>query len=95
MDPQYLGGSVRCYRQLLELSQHQLAALAGNAFSQSYVSRLERGLRPSDDQHVDKLAAVLGVSSDDLLRRPRFVRQASRLRPVVLRAVSTLATERK
>ena len=93
MDITHLGGNLRYYRQHLRLSQLALANRAGSAFCQSYVSRLECGLRPSDDQHVQTLAAALGVDRDALVRRPLVVRQVGRLRPVVLRASPTPARE--
>ena len=93
MNLEHLGVNVRCYRQLLGLSQHDLAARAGDHFSQSYLSRLERGLRPNDHHHVNQIAAALGVSADALLRRPRVVRQVSKLRPAVLLTGSTPVLE--
>lgn len=89
MDLAYLGGNVRYIRLLRRLSQLELANRAGSAFSQSYVSRLECGLRPSDSQHVSALATALEVSPDALLRRPRVVRCASALKPVVLSTLTS------
>ena len=85
--------NLRYYRQHLGLSQLELATRAGSAFSQSYVSRLECGLRPSDSQHVQALAAALGVGRDALVRPPRIVRQVATLRPVILRVAPTPALE--
>jgi transcriptional regulator with XRE-family HTH domain len=48
----------------LGLSQAELGTRAG--FSQQYVSMLERGLIPSDPNHVLRLAAVLGVDAEAL-----------------------------
>ena len=93
MGLQHLGVNVRYYRQLLGLTQHGLVARAANAFSQSSLSRLESDPSPTDDQHIDTLATALEVSRDDLLHRPRIVREPSRLRPVVLRRLSPTPTE--
>jgi transcriptional regulator with XRE-family HTH domain len=48
----------------LGLSQAELAIRAG--FKQQYVSLLERGMRPTDESHVVKLAEVLGVEAEAL-----------------------------
>jgi transcriptional regulator with XRE-family HTH domain len=48
----------------LGLSQRQLAERVG--FSQQYISMLERGLVPSDPNHVLRLAGVLGVDPETL-----------------------------
>jgi transcriptional regulator with XRE-family HTH domain len=47
-------------RRAIGYSQAELARRAG--FDQSYVSRLERGLVPSDVAHAERLAGVLGVA---------------------------------
>jgi transcriptional regulator with XRE-family HTH domain len=70
----FLGQNLRDLRTARRQSQHALADQAGPPFSQSYISRLERGLVPSDVGHVDILAAALGVSPRRLLQRPRHVR---------------------
>jgi transcriptional regulator with XRE-family HTH domain len=49
------------------LSQAELGAKAG--FSQQYISMLERGLVPSDPNHVLRLAAVLDVEPKALSAR--------------------------
>jgi hypothetical protein len=43
----------------------------------------ERGLRPSGE-HVRRLAEVVGVPAETLLRRPRVVRQHDALQAVVI-----------
>ena len=73
----YLGTNVRRYRVDARLSQLALARLAGAGFSQSYISEIERGLKPSDPAHVERLATVLGVRSAALLRRVRVRRLAA------------------
>jgi transcriptional regulator with XRE-family HTH domain len=70
----HLGSNLRDFRKIRGLSQQGLALRAGPPFSQTYVSRLERGLCPADVAHVEVLAAVLGVSPRRLLQRPRRVR---------------------
>lgn len=68
---QHLATNLRLLRLEARLSQHQLAMLAGDGFSQSYVSDLERGLWPSSPAHVDQLASALGVETSTLMRRAR------------------------
>jgi transcriptional regulator with XRE-family HTH domain len=65
----YLGSNLRRLRRERDLTQAQLAERTG--FDQSYISRLERGLRPSHDSHINTLAAALGVTTQRLLRRSR------------------------
>ena len=48
----------------LRISQAELASRAG--FKQQYISLLERGLKPTDEAHIVRLAAVLGVQPADL-----------------------------
>ena len=67
----YLAANLRRYRAESGWSQAFLAAKAGEGISQPYVSDLERGLRPGDRAHVVRLAAALGVTEADLLRRVR------------------------
>jgi len=55
-------------RRALNLTQVEIANAAGLA--QQYVSELERGLQPSDPNHVLRLAAVLGVEPE-VLSAPR------------------------
>jgi transcriptional regulator with XRE-family HTH domain len=51
-------------RRARGLSQAQLGHAAG--FNQQYISDLERGLRPFDAAHVERLAAALHVDADAL-----------------------------
>ena len=67
----YLRENLRRLRSECRWSQAELARRAGDGFSQAYVSRLEGGLRPSEDKHVDRLASVFGLERRDLLRRVR------------------------
>jgi transcriptional regulator with XRE-family HTH domain len=69
-----LAPNLRELRQARGFSQQALAFAAGPPFSQSYISRLERGLAPSDLAHIDVLASKLGVSARRLLQRPRHAR---------------------
>jgi transcriptional regulator with XRE-family HTH domain len=68
---QYLALNLRRLRLEARLSQLQLAALAGQGFSQPYVSDLERGRWPYDHAHVARLAEALSVEKAALLRRVR------------------------
>jgi transcriptional regulator with XRE-family HTH domain len=69
----FLSQNLRDLRTARRQSQHALALQLGAPFSQSYLSRLERGLMPSDAGHVARLAAALGVSPRRLLQQPRAV----------------------
>ena len=84
MHAPFLATNLRFYRELGRVSQHQLAVRAGPPFSQSVISRLERGLQPSDPSQIETLASALNVPHDALLRRPRRVRRLDALRPAVL-----------
>jgi transcriptional regulator with XRE-family HTH domain len=68
---QQLPGALRRLRRERELSQTQLAAIAGGGICQQYISALERGLRPSHIVHVERLAKALDVDVLDLLGLPR------------------------
>ena len=95
MDYLYFGINLRFFRQLCGLTQGELADQAGVP-SQSYLSRLERGLRPSGPDQVAELAEVLGVPVAVLLRRPRVVTRVDATRPVLFRAGSeSFATEQR
>lgn len=74
---QYLAVNLRRLRLDARLSQQQLAARAGDGFSQPYVSDLERGRWPVDRAHVSRLATALGVDEATLLRRVRRVTAAA------------------
>jgi transcriptional regulator with XRE-family HTH domain len=71
----YLSGNLRLFRLAQRLTQQQLVARLGDGFTQSYVSRLENGLRPVDPQHVDRLAEALGVLPLALVSRPAHPRR--------------------
>jgi transcriptional regulator with XRE-family HTH domain len=51
--------NLRLIRTARGYSQRVLGVRAG--FTPFYISQLERGLTPSADVHVDRLAAALGV----------------------------------
>ena len=89
---EYLGQNIRFYRRLRGFAQHELAARAGLAFTQPYVSKLECGWRPFDVSHVDALAAALSLSRQQLLRQPRIVQSD---RPVIVTTAKRLARERR
>jgi hypothetical protein len=60
-----LGTNLRLIRVARGLSQHRLGVRAG--FTGVYISQLERGLKPSSDDHVDRLAAALDVPPEALM----------------------------
>jgi predicted transcriptional regulator len=51
-------------RRALGWSQAELGKRVG--FTQQYVSALERGLMPTEDEHVSRLAEALGVEAHSL-----------------------------
>jgi transcriptional regulator with XRE-family HTH domain len=53
-------------RRTLGLSQTALVHRLGAPFTQSYISDLERGLRPVASDHVDRIAAALNVPAPAL-----------------------------
>ena len=61
-----LSHNLRRIRRSRDLTQVDLAATT--RLSQQYLSSLERGLRPTRDDHVHRLAEALGVSDAALLR---------------------------
>ena len=63
--PQNLARNLRLLRIDAGLSQHQLALRAG--LRQQDVSAFERGLWPSEPEHVAALARALGVTEAALL----------------------------
>lgn len=71
----YLAANLRHERRAADVTQEQLAARTG--LSRSYLSNLERGLRPVEGNHVTLIADALGVSTNVLLRCPRKPRQQS------------------
>ena len=66
---------LRQTRRECDVTQAALAAKAG--LSRSYVINLERGMPPSDPQHVRRLAEALNVAETRLLRRRRVINVAS------------------
>ena len=85
MDFDHLGRNIRHFRRLRNLTQSELAQRVRPTLGQADISKLERGLRPSDPSHVVQLAQALGVPAAALLRRPRVITRADATRPVVLR----------
>ena len=82
----YFGPNLKYFRQLRQFTQDQLARRATRhrcSFSQTYISRLERGMKPARDEHVNALAVALEVPVSVLLSRPRIVRAAEG-RPVII-----------
>ena len=84
----YFGPNLKYFRALRHLTQDGLARSVTatrrwRGFSQTYISRLERGMRPSREEHVDALAVALQVPASALLSRPRIVR-ATEGRPVIV-----------
>ncbi len=53
-------------RRALGLSQADLVRRLGPPFTQGYISALERGLRPSDSSHVDRIAQAVNIAPDTL-----------------------------
>lgn len=62
---QLLGANVRHYQKLKDMTQEELAALAG--MERSYVSDLERGQRNPTVRALGRLAEALGVHPNLLL----------------------------
>lgn len=89
----FLGANLHELRTARRLTQHALAQLAGPPFSQAYISRLERGLMPSDPGHIDILAALLKVSPRRLLQPPRPARAFRPRRHAAPDHVSAASTE--
>ena len=71
LEYQFLAVNLRRFRADARLSQSEVATAAGAPFSQRYISELERGLYPSDRDHVAILARVLSVEPEALVRRVR------------------------
>lgn len=61
----HFGGRVRAFRTAAELSQAELAALAG--MRQPYIADIERGVINPTLTTIAALAAGLGVSRSDLM----------------------------
>jgi transcriptional regulator with XRE-family HTH domain len=66
----YFGENLRLIRVRRCLSQAELARRSGVG-SQQYLSNLENGLRPSDENHLRLLATALDVAESSLTRRIR------------------------
>src|SRR5262245_56982644 len=75
MDFSHLADNLWYLRKARGLSQDALALTLGPPFSQPYLSRLERGLRPADLRHVEALAHAFVISLRTLLQRPRGARR--------------------
>ncbi len=84
----YLGLNLKYFRERRRFTQKELARRVtatrrSRGFSQTYISRLERGMKPVRDEHVELLASALQVPASALLSRPRIVRAAEE-RPVII-----------
>ena len=66
---QLFSGVLKHYRELIELSQEELAA--ESKLDRTYISQLERGLKSPTLTTLEKLAACLGVRAQHLLCDPR------------------------
>jgi DNA-binding XRE family transcriptional regulator len=60
------GGSIKARRSTLNLTQTELAKLAG--LNRSYLSEVENGLVSISIQRAEKIAQVLGCALSDLLK---------------------------
>lgn len=65
MDNKRVGQRVRAFRKLKGYTQQDLADLAG--ISLAVLGAVERGNRRLEDQILDKIANVLGISMEELL----------------------------
>ena len=65
--------------------QAALAERTKGTVNQSDVTRVERGMAPSNAAQVAVLAGALSVDIETLLRRPRFIDRATDARLFVLR----------
>lgn len=63
-----LAQNLKRHRKAQGLSQEELAHRAG--IDRTYVSSLERSVYAAGIDVVDRLAKVLGLEAEDLLRRP-------------------------
>ncbi len=77
MEYAYLGANVRRLRLARGMSQATLATAAH--VPQSYVSLIEHGLTPWQEQHITRFADALGVGRDVLTDAP--IELAVRERP--------------
>lgn len=65
MDNKRVGQRVRAFRKLKGYTQQELADLA--EISLAVLGAVERGNRRLEDQILDKIANVLGISMEELL----------------------------
>lgn len=79
----HLAANLRHRRRAADLTQQQLADSAG--FNRAYISNLERGLCPVEEEHVSRLAAAIGVSSRTLLRPAQARRATATTEPTAVR----------
>lgn len=78
---------IKEWRKFARLTQSQLAEAAGIA--PSYVSELERGNRPYNQELIDKLASVLHCRDIDIIAiTPGQTRQAAQEIPIVGKAAA-------
>jgi len=77
MDPllAHFGTAVRRYRDLLRISQEELADRA--SLDRTYVSGVERGQRNPTLKTVERLAAALRVEIEVLFATTREIRQSA------------------
>ncbi len=66
---QIFPGTLKHYRELVGMSQEELAAEAN--LDRTYISQLERGLKSPTLNTLEKLSTCLGVQAQYLLRDPR------------------------
>ncbi|AIQ33267.1 MULTISPECIES: helix-turn-helix domain-containing protein [unclassified Paenibacillus] len=64
MDNKRMGRRIRAFRKLKGYTQQELADLAG--ISLAVLGAVERGNRHLEDQILDKIANVLGVTTEEL-----------------------------
>jgi transcriptional regulator with XRE-family HTH domain len=62
-----LGTAIRTQRELLRISQEELAHRAG--LHRTYISDLERGIRNPSVESIEKLARALQVSASKLFEQ--------------------------
>lgn len=67
----YIGPAIRHHRELLRISQEELADRAG--MDRSYVGGIERGRRNPSLKNLQKLADALGADLDVLFASARWI----------------------
>jgi transcriptional regulator with XRE-family HTH domain len=72
----YLGEALRRHRELIRLSQEDLADRAG--IDRTYVSGLERGRRNPTVKVLQRLADALGVDLDVIFATAREIAQRTK-----------------